>query len=69
MRNIDRVLIEGGYEADILFQVHDEILVECEESEAEEIAKIMKYEMENCVTLRVPLVTEPAIVDRWSEAK
>jgi DNA polymerase-1 len=69
MRNIDRVFVEGGLDANILFQVHDEILVECDENEADEVAMIMKWEMENVVSLRVPLVTEPAIVSRWSEAK
>lgn len=69
MRNIDREINENGDDADILFQVHDEILVECDEAIAGEIAQMMKHEMENCVGIRVPLVTEPMIVDRWSEAK
>jgi len=53
----------------ILLQVHDELLLEANEDIAQDVADVMKYEMENAVTLSVPLVAEPNIGDNWGEIK
>ena len=49
--------------------IHDEIVVECKESKAEKVAKILKNCMERagdkfCKT--VPLTAEPCIEDFWN---
>lgn len=71
MRNIDRRLQEDNpWDAHLLNQVHDEIVAECREEGAEEVAAMMQEEMENVwPKMRVPLKAEPVICKRWSEAK
>lgn len=64
MRNLHRLL--KPYDAHILVQIHDELVIECPKDKCEEVAKIVKNEMQTCVDLKtVPLVTEPVISDRW----
>ncbi len=56
-------------EAKLLLQVHDELIVECDESRAEAVAKLLTEEMERVVTLSVPLVAEAHWGKNWLEAK
>jgi len=69
MRNIHNRIKAAHLPAAILFQVHDEIVLEAHNSVAEQVSDMVKYEMENVLKLRVPLKTEPKIVERWSDAK
>lgn len=72
MRNINRRLKDEGYsrdEAQIVLQVHDELILEVVEEAAQEVAKLVKSEMENAVKLRVPIVADVGIAPVWSEAK
>ena len=52
----------------LVLQVHDELIVECPEAEAEQVAKLVQEEMENALALRVPLVAEAQIGQSWSDA-
>ena len=72
MRNINRRLKDEGYsrdEAQIVLQVHDELILEVVEEAAPEVAKLVASEMENAVKLRVPIVADVGIAPIWSEAK
>ena len=55
--------------ADLILQVHDELIVECPESEAEEVSRILREEMENAAVLSVPLVAETHFGKSWYDAK
>ena len=55
-------------EAKLLLQVHDELIVECPEGEAEEVSLILKEEMENAAQLSVPLTAEVHTGHSWAEA-
>ena len=55
--------------AKLIMQVHDELIVECDEKDAKECAKLLKEEMENAVKLNVPLVADCGIGKTWLEAK
>lgn len=56
------------HDAYILLQIHDEVLVECPESKAEEIMKIVQECMEGAVDLKgIPMVAEPKIADEWEK--
>lgn len=61
------------YDAKMNIQIHDELVVDCPESACEEVKILMKETMENPLNgknpLRLPLVVEPNIVDKWGDAK
>ena len=68
MIKTDENLRASGLKARLVLQVHDELIVECPEEEAETAAKILKETMENCVQLSVPLVVEVGCGSSWAEA-
>lgn len=53
----------------ILLQIHDELIVECDDSKAEEVAKIMKETMESVYDLGVPIDVETGVGKNWGELK
>ena len=55
--------------ARLVLQVHDELIVECPETEAERAAALLKAEMENVVGLTVPLTADAHWGKNWLEAK
>lgn len=61
------------YNAYIIIQVHDELVIDTPKECAEDVAHTVQHVMENPLKgknpLRLPLVAEPKIVDHWSEAK
>ena len=69
MVNIDRKLKEKGYDARLILQVHDELIIESHKDCAQEVRKLMQTEMENAVKLSVPLTVEIAEGASWYEAK
>ena len=65
-------LAAQGLAADMLLQVHDELIFEVPEEQAEQSVQLIKSVMENAaspvVQLSVPLVVDAGIADSWSEA-
>jgi DNA polymerase-1 len=55
-------------QAKLILQVHDELIVECPESEGERVAQILEEEMSHVMSLTVPLVAEAHIGKRWADA-
>lgn len=53
----------------IILQVHDELILNVYEDELEEVKAIVKEEMENAVTLKVPLEVDINIGKTWYDAK
>jgi len=56
-------------EAKLVLQVHDELIVECPEGQAEAVAAALAEEMERVVSLSVPLTAEAHWGKNWLEAK
>ena len=56
-------------DARLVLQVHDELIVECPEEHAESVAKLLEEEMEQVVSLSVPLTAEAHWGCNWLEAK
>jgi DNA polymerase-1 len=56
-------------QARLVLQVHDELIVECPESEKETVAQLLAEEMERVVSLSVPLTAEAHWGRNWLEAK
>lgn len=69
MINVYNKLKEAGLKSKILVQVHDELLIETFIEEQEQVEKILKEEMENVITLKVPLLAELSKGNNWYEAK
>lgn len=69
MLHVDEAFRREGLEAKLLMQVHDELLVECPEGQAERVAKTLKREMESAVELDVPLIADTGVGDNWMDAK
>ena len=55
--------------AELVLQVHDELIVECPEAEAETVAKLLAEEMQGVAHLAVPLTAEAHWGRNWLEAK
>jgi len=51
--------------ARLLLQVHDELLLECAEKDRDMVSERVKREMEECHTLRVPLVVSVGVGASW----
>jgi len=56
-----------AYDARMLLQVHDELLVEAEACCAHEVAACMRSVMENAASLKVPLKVDVGIGANWAE--
>jgi DNA polymerase I len=66
---IDRRLRDEMPAARLLLTVHDELVLEVPEEQAEAVAGIVKAEMEGVAELKVPLVVEAGWGRSWYEAK
>ena len=62
-------LKEERPEAKLVLQVHDELIVECAEAEADAVAKLLEEELERVVSLSVPLTAQAHWGRNWLEAK
>ena len=69
MIRVDRALEENFPDAKLLLQVHDELIVECPEGIAEQVAELISREMEQVASLQVPLSAEAKWGSSWYEAK
>ena len=63
----DRLNAEG-LAGKLVLQVHDELIVECPEEEAERICALVREEMEGAAALSVPLLAETHAGKAWSDA-
>ncbi|MCS6894505.1 MAG: DNA polymerase, partial [Deltaproteobacteria bacterium] len=59
---------EGLDSTFIYLQIHDELLIVTEERQRDVVSEIVKHEMENAVSLIVPLKVEIGCGKNWSEA-
>ena len=58
MIKIEERIKKEKLDAKILLQVHDEIIVECNDNIKEKVASILKEEMEQAATLQVPIIAD-----------
>ncbi len=69
MIRVDQALAREYPQANLLLQVHDELIVECPEEMAQEVADLVSREMEHVAKLNVPLIAEAKWGKSWFEAK
>ena len=68
MNAVDRRLREGGFRARMVLQIHDELLLEVPREEIAPVRDLLVSEMENVITLSVPLTVECNDGNTWLEA-
>ncbi len=69
MLRVAKRLREEGLDAELVMQVHDELIVESHDSCALRVANILREEMENTVQLSVPLTADVTLGKNWLEQK
>ena len=69
MIQLDKALVEGGYQTKMLLQVHDEIVLEVPKSELAAVKVLVKQTMEEAIQLSVPLIADENEGATWYEAK
>ena len=69
MIRVEQALHENYPQAQLLLQVHDELIVECPEEIAPQVAELISREMSGIANLAVPLIAEAKIGKSWYDAK
>ena len=69
MIRVDAALRRDHPEAKLILQVHDELIVECPETIAPQVAELVSREMEQVASLNVPLTAEAKWGKSWYDAK
>ena len=69
MINTDRRLQREGLPAQLIMQVHDELIIECDDSAVDQVKTVLKEEMENAVCFAVKFTTDIHSGKSWFEAK
>ena len=65
---VDSWLQNSAYDARIIMQVHDELVLEVKEEQLGDVVSGLKERMSSAAKLDVPLVVDAGIGDNWDEA-
>jgi len=68
MINIHKRFEQENFKSKMILQVHDELVFDAHKDELEIIKPIIKHEMENAFSLKVPLDVEIGLGNNWLEA-
>jgi len=68
MVEVDRALADGGVDAFMVLQIHDELLVESAAADQEKVSAVLEEKMAGAVELAVPLVVDIGVGASWAEA-
>ena len=69
MIRVDKALAEKFPAAQLLLQVHDELIIECPAELADQVADLVSEQMQQVAQLSVPLLAEAKWGNSWYEAK
>ena len=69
MIRVDSALRSTFPEAKLILQVHDELIVECPQELATQVAELVSKQMQDVAKLSVPLIAEAKWGKTWYEAK
>ncbi len=62
-------LLDGGFEARILLQVHDELVLEAPAGEVDRVVELVRACMVGVAELKVPLIVDVGVGPNWLDAK
>jgi DNA polymerase-1 len=68
MLAVDKALLKSELDARMIMQVHDELVVEVEESQVDKVKALLIDKMMSAAKLDVPLLVEAGVGDNWDEA-
>ena len=68
MINVDRRIMEEGLKSRMVLQIHDELVFYAVKEEVEFLENLVREEMENVISLSVPLTVECNHGSNWLEA-
>ena len=68
MVKVDKRLEDENMKSRLILQVHDELIVESPENEAEKALQIVTEEMENACKMKVKLLADGKIAKTWFDA-
>ncbi len=68
MIRIARALAKTNLKAEMLLQVHDELVFEVADADVDAVKSLLKSEMENVVRMSVPLIADVGVGDNWKDA-
>lgn len=68
MVNVDKKIREAGLRSKMVLQIHDELVFDAVMDEAETLKSIVVREMENVISLSIPLTVECNYGKNWLEA-
>ncbi len=69
MVRLDRALAERGFEAHLVLQVHDELVLEAPDAEVESLSSLVREVMEGAAQLKVRLAVDVGSGQDWLSAK
>ena len=69
MIHVDEELRKHNYKANLILQIHDELIIDCPEDELEPVTQLLKEKMEEAAKLSVPLIADIASAKNWYDAK
>ncbi len=69
MINVEKRLKDEGLEARLILQVHDELIIEAPEAEADRVSKLLCDEMQNAAKISVPLTVTTNVGKTWYDTK
>ncbi|HDJ29074.1 MAG TPA: DNA polymerase I [Proteobacteria bacterium] len=68
MINLDHRLESEGWKSRMIMQVHDELVFEVVPAEVESLREMVRREMTEIVSLRVPLLVDIGVGENWQKA-
>lgn len=69
MINVFNALKNENLDANLVLQVHDELIIECRIEQKDVVTKLLKENMEGAIEMVVPLKVETSEAINWYEAK
>lgn len=68
MQRVNYALQKSGMDARILLQVHDELVVEAKEADAQKVSELVRQTMENIPELKIKMPVDAQISNNWADA-
>lgn len=68
MLSVDAALSDSGLDAQMIMQVHDELIVEVADAQVEQVKTLLIDKMMSAASLDVPLLVEAGVGNNWDEA-